>query len=345
MLMARDFNCGLEIAVYARTVYVRRVVEPEGVIKFPPALSRNASVHAATFSHFRHIEPRSGWFGHRRGVETAPCLGCLRRLPPEGGVPGSREEAAPCLAVRAREAGARAGLASAGCSADAPACGQAVGSRLARTNLDLGRGRWIRGGSERMNGQAKDLSDHYVTLVSFVTAEAPFLENSRPASRFLVPTAAWNGGWQLAESVGTPSVARRVGLSSAPCRGLDGWLPLDVYRLLDAADLGEVSELLQQHRCDFGPRRGDEGSVAGFQVPEQRPTGLQLLQGDRLARGFGIDFDGRTDVETGERGIHHVGIISIRAALHLLEGLESRDPICFQQQHVGEHLENPRANG
>ncbi len=112
-----------------RTVYVRRVVEREGVIKcltvrhliFPGC--RKASVHAAAFSHFRHIEPSRGWVGYRRGEETAPCMGCLRRLPPEGGVPGSREETARCLAVRAREAGARAGLASAGRSADAPACG------------------------------------------------------------------------------------------------------------------------------------------------------------------------------------------------------------------------------
>src|SRR5437899_6220935 len=72
--MARDFHCGFEIAVYARTVYVRRVVEREGVMKFPPALSRKASVHAATFSHFSHIEPRSSWVGYRRGDETAPCL-------------------------------------------------------------------------------------------------------------------------------------------------------------------------------------------------------------------------------------------------------------------------------
>src|SRR5713101_1451573 len=107
--MARDFKGGFEIAVYARTVGIRRVVEREGVIKCPAALSRKASVHAATFSHCRHIEPSSGWFGHGRGEETAPCLGCLRRLPPEGGVPGSREETAPCLAVRAREAGCRQG--------------------------------------------------------------------------------------------------------------------------------------------------------------------------------------------------------------------------------------------
>src|SRR6266851_8391122 len=96
--MARDFKGGFKIAVYVRTV-----VEPEGVIKFPPALSRKASVHAATFSHFRHIGPSSGWVGHRRGEETAPGLACLRTLPPEGGVPGSGEETAPCLACPPRE--------------------------------------------------------------------------------------------------------------------------------------------------------------------------------------------------------------------------------------------------
>jgi hypothetical protein len=114
--MARDFKGGLEVAVYVRRVGIRRVVEREGVIKcltvrylISPGGCRKASVHAAAFSHFRHIEPRSGWFGPRRGEETAPCLGCLRRLPPEGGVPGSREETAPCLAVRAREAACRQG--------------------------------------------------------------------------------------------------------------------------------------------------------------------------------------------------------------------------------------------
>src|SRR5216683_1182839 len=101
--MARDFNCGLEIAVYVRRVDIRRVVEPEGVIKFPPALSRKASVHAATFSHFRHIGPSSGCVGYRRGVETAPGLGCLRTLPPEGGVPGSCVETARCPACPPRE--------------------------------------------------------------------------------------------------------------------------------------------------------------------------------------------------------------------------------------------------
>src|SRR6267378_2424078 len=64
-----------------RTVYVRRVVEREGLIKFltvrnliSPGGCRKAAVHAAAFSHFRHVEPRSGWFGHRLGEETAPGL-------------------------------------------------------------------------------------------------------------------------------------------------------------------------------------------------------------------------------------------------------------------------------
>src|SRR6266851_2285875 len=102
--MARDFHCGFKIAVY-----VRRVVEREGVIKcltvrnlMSPGDCRNAAVHAAAFSHFRHIGPGSGWVGCRRGVEAAPGLGCLRRLPPEGGVPGSRVETAPCPACPPR---------------------------------------------------------------------------------------------------------------------------------------------------------------------------------------------------------------------------------------------------
>ena len=135
---------GPKRAQVLRTVYVRRVVEREGVIKFltvrccarPLGGMQKASVHAAAFSHFCHfchVEPSSGWVGYRRGEETAPCMGCLRRLPPEGGVPGSREEASPCLAVRGGEAGARAGLASAGRSADAPGCGA---SRWIKTGAD-----------------------------------------------------------------------------------------------------------------------------------------------------------------------------------------------------------------
>src|SRR5258708_28828011 len=153
MLMARDFHCGFKTAVYVRTVCLRRVVEREGVSKcltvrylMSPGDCRNATVHAATFSHFRHIEPGSGWVGYRRGEETAPCMGCLRRLPPEGGVPGSREETAPGLAVCGGEAGARAGLASAGRCADAPACGSshwikagAGQTRLGPRALDAGR--------------------------------------------------------------------------------------------------------------------------------------------------------------------------------------------------------------
>src|SRR6266568_6650364 len=106
---------------------------------------QKANVHAAAFSHFCHfchVEPSSGWVGCRRGEETAPCL-----------------------AARGGEAGARAGLASAGCSADAPACGQAVGSRLARTSLDFGRGRWMRGDSERMNGKVKGLGDRNTCFI------------------------------------------------------------------------------------------------------------------------------------------------------------------------------------
>ena len=73
-----------QTAQVLRMVYVRRVVEREGVIKcltvrylISPGAGgdcRNAAVHAAAFSHFRHIEPSSGWFGHRRGEETAPCM-------------------------------------------------------------------------------------------------------------------------------------------------------------------------------------------------------------------------------------------------------------------------------
>src|SRR5712692_1109740 len=73
--------------------WLGNLVEREGVIKcltvrnlMSPGDCRNAAVHAATFSHFRHIEPSSGWVGCRRGEETASCL-----------------------AVRAREAGCRPG--------------------------------------------------------------------------------------------------------------------------------------------------------------------------------------------------------------------------------------------
>src|SRR6266446_2724881 len=154
MLMVTDFHCGFKIAVYVRKVYVRRVVEREGVIKFPAALSKKASVHAATFSHLCHGEPGSGWVGCRRGVEAAPCLGCLRGLPPEGGVPGSREETAPCPACPPREVRLPIGPVwpqPAAPPMPRPAA-QAVGSKLARLDLDFGRTRWVPGNAERMNG-------------------------------------------------------------------------------------------------------------------------------------------------------------------------------------------------
>src|SRR6266851_3354626 len=143
--MKAEIECGVpderkregpKRAQVLRTVYVRRVVEREGVIKSLTVRNlassgaegdcRNAAVHAAAFSHLCHVEPNSGWVGCRRGEEAAPCMGCLRRLPPEGGVPGSREETARCLAARGGEAGARADLASAGCSAEAPDCGASL---------------------------------------------------------------------------------------------------------------------------------------------------------------------------------------------------------------------------
>src|SRR6266849_5300508 len=136
--MARDFHCGFEIAVYARKVYVRRVVEREGVMKFPPALSRKASVHAATFSHFRHIGPSSGWFGHRLGEETAPCLAARGG---GGRLPSAQAWPQPAAPPRHRTAA------------------QAFGTRLARTRVDLVRARCLRGNAERTNGKAKVLSD------------------------------------------------------------------------------------------------------------------------------------------------------------------------------------------
>ena len=218
--MKAEIDCGVpderkrEGPKVLRTVYVRRVVEPEGVIKcltvrylISPGGCRKARVHTAAFSHFRHIEPSSGWVGSRRGVETAHCLGCLRGLPPEGGVPGSREETAPCLAVRAREPGARAGLASAGGSADAPACGQAVGANLARTNLDLGRARWMRGNAERMNGKTKGLSDRNTFITCYTGERGLGLEeNLRLSSLILAYSrlSSLNGKKMFAGVLPTP---------------------------------------------------------------------------------------------------------------------------------------------
>src|SRR6266704_2071695 len=148
---------GFEFRRPRQTAYGRwlgNLVEREGVIKFLTVRSlmspgagagcRKARVQAAAFSHLCHIEPSSGWFGHRLGEETALCLGCLRRLPPEGGVPGSREEAAPCLAVRAREAGCRRG--------------RLGRSRLLRRCTGLRASRWIKLGADgtRFGSRALD---------------------------------------------------------------------------------------------------------------------------------------------------------------------------------------------
>ncbi len=110
--MARDFNGGFKIVVYVRRVDIRRVVEREGVIKYltvrylmSPGDCRNAAVHAATFSHFRHIGPESGWVGigavRRPRAVWAVCGRC--RL--KAAFPGSREESARCrLSAEGRQA-------------------------------------------------------------------------------------------------------------------------------------------------------------------------------------------------------------------------------------------------
>src|SRR5438445_4535466 len=114
----------------------------------PPLATSATSSRAAVGSGIGTVRrPRPAW---------VVCGGC--RL--KAAFPDRVRTPRPAwLSAHGRQVADRAGLASAGCSADAPACGQAVGSKLARAKLDLGRGRWMRGGSERMNGQAKDLSD------------------------------------------------------------------------------------------------------------------------------------------------------------------------------------------
>ncbi len=42
---------------------------------------------------------------------------------------------------------------------------QALGSKLARTKLDLGRARWMQTNAERMNENAKDLSDRNTCFI------------------------------------------------------------------------------------------------------------------------------------------------------------------------------------
>ena len=143
--MARDFHCGFKTAVYVRRVGIRRVVEREGVIKC-------LTVRCCA-------RPLGAVAGRQASTQPLLATSATSNRAAVGSGIGSVRKPRPAWAVCAREAGARAGLASAGRCAEAPACGQAVGSRLARTNLDFGRGSWLRGNAERMNGQAKDLSD------------------------------------------------------------------------------------------------------------------------------------------------------------------------------------------
>src|SRR5712692_1919406 len=102
----------------------------------------------------------------------------------------------PALSAHGRQAADRAGLASAGRSADAPACGQAVAANLARTKLDLGRRRWRGGSSERMNGQAKDLSDRNTFFTcDTVNADQELRKNVRlyPGMSAYVRVCSLNG--------------------------------------------------------------------------------------------------------------------------------------------------------
>src|SRR5712691_1851551 len=58
---------------------------------------------------------------------------------------------------------------------------QAVGSKLARLDLDFGRARWLRGNAERMNG--KDLSERNTFFIcDTVNADQALRKNVRPLS-------------------------------------------------------------------------------------------------------------------------------------------------------------------
>src|SRR5437899_7993331 len=106
----------------------------------PPPLATSATSNRAA------VGPGVGAV-RRPGPVLAVCGGCrLKAAFPDR----VRRPRAAWLPAEGRQAAVSAGLASAGRSAEAPDCGQAVGSRLARLNLDLVRGRWIRGSSERM---------------------------------------------------------------------------------------------------------------------------------------------------------------------------------------------------
>ena len=126
MLMARDFKGGLEIAVYARTVDVRRVVEREGVIQFPPALAgmqastppllatSATSSRAADGSGVGAVwrpRPVRAVCGRCRDVRpvfggAAPSNGCVARIfvPPATTRAGTAQRAIPTFALNRYDA-------------------------------------------------------------------------------------------------------------------------------------------------------------------------------------------------------------------------------------------------
>src|SRR5712691_1184321 len=120
----------------------------------PPPLATSAtSNRAAVGSGLGAVRrPRPAW---------AVCGGCRLKAAFPDRVRRPRSAWLPAEG----EAGARADLASAGRSAEAPDCGQAFGTRLARTRVDLGRARCLRGNAKRMNVQAKDLSEYHTCFI------------------------------------------------------------------------------------------------------------------------------------------------------------------------------------
>src|SRR6266567_815101 len=162
----------------------------------PPLATSATSNRAAVGSGIGAVrKPRPAW---------VVCGGCrLKAAFPDR----VRRPRRAWLSAHGRQVAERAGLASAGRSADAPACGQAVGSRLARTNLDLGRGRWIRGGSERMNGQAKDLSDRNTCIIYDSAARRSGLEENLRLSSLNGKKMFEGAGWEPDSAGETPTGA------------------------------------------------------------------------------------------------------------------------------------------
>src|SRR6266571_4354241 len=90
--------------------------------------------------------------------------------------------------------------------------------------------------------------------------------------------------------------------------------PFDVNRLLDAADLGEVSELLQQHRGDFGSRPGDERSSWFYLFSSVKWLGAQRLEGFEVATEQGFQF---LEIDRLREVVVHAGLqTSFPVAIH-----------------------------